>query len=331
MGRSEVKGVWFAAARRYLDQHPAQSEAVLAFMDDRHRSALQNPLASEWYPEEALQDTWLQAWRNVIGGLIAAVLSYAAGKYLIGGNVLGNGYATTFLLAFVLTSLGLFALQYGVVEPDTPFVRPQVTVRERLRDVPALLADRDYRWFIIAQGLAIAGRIAAPFYFLIAIRTLPMTGATIGLLSFAFLGADTLSNLAWGYAGDRGGYRSTFVASLAVTLAGLALLAFAAQPWMVILAFCALGAGSSGYMMSAQTMVLEFGLSEDLPMRLALSTMMEGGIATIAPLIGGVVVYIFGYGPLLACAAALTIVALAALLLRVRDPRRRVAHVWPEQ
>ncbi len=49
----------------------------------------------------------LQAWRNATGGLISAVLAYASVKYLIEPNVLGNGYSTTFILAFVLTSAGL--------------------------------------------------------------------------------------------------------------------------------------------------------------------------------------------------------------------------------
>ena len=49
----------------------------------------------------------LQAWRNLIGGLIAALLSYFAGSWLVANHVWGNGYATTFFLAFVLTSLGL--------------------------------------------------------------------------------------------------------------------------------------------------------------------------------------------------------------------------------
>ena len=54
---SEVKGVWFAAARRFLiEQEPASIDDVLAFMNDRHRPALESPLASGWYPEEALQD-----------------------------------------------------------------------------------------------------------------------------------------------------------------------------------------------------------------------------------------------------------------------------------
>jgi len=54
---SEVKGVWFAAARRYLlEQQPEAMDEVLAFMNVRYRDALENPLASEWYPEAALQE-----------------------------------------------------------------------------------------------------------------------------------------------------------------------------------------------------------------------------------------------------------------------------------
>ena len=52
----------------------------------------------------------LQAWRNLAGGAIAAGLSWWAGVYLIGPNVFGNGYATTFMMAFLLTSAGLATL-----------------------------------------------------------------------------------------------------------------------------------------------------------------------------------------------------------------------------
>lgn len=265
----------------------------------------------------------LQGWRNVIGGGIAALLSYAAGKWLIAGNVWGNGYATTFLFAFILTSFGLIALQLGVVEPDAPQVRPHVGLRARMRDIPALTRDPDYRWFLVAQGLAMTGRIAAPFYILIAAQTMPLDGATIGLLSVAFLGADTLSNLLWGYMGDRTGYRLTFILSLAAMLAGLALLALAVHSAMFVAAFAAVGIGGSGYQMSAQTMVLEFGDREDLPMRIAISAMVEGGMAALAPLAGGVIAHWLGYDVLLAGAAALTVAAIAVLAARVTDPRAR--------
>ncbi|MFM6852710.1 MAG: MFS transporter [Sphingopyxis sp.] len=272
----------------------------------------------------------LQGWRNLLGGLVAAALSYVAGKWLIDGNMWGNGYATTFFFAFLLTSLGLLALKHGVVEPDAPAVRPRVTMRERMRDIPALLADRDYRWFVIAQGAAMAGRIAAPFYILIASRHMPLIGSTIGLLSLAFLGADTLSNLLWGHWGDRVGYRATFLLALSCLLGGLALLAVGGSTTTIVAAFCAFGVGTAGYQMSAQTMVLEFGSREDLPMRIALSTMVEGGVSALAPLIGGAILYWLGVNALLVGAAVLTGAALIIMAMRVVDPRRRVTPACPD-
>lgn len=272
----------------------------------------------------------LQGARNLMGGAVAAVLSYAAGKYLIDANALGNGYATTFLFAFVLTSLGLMALQWGVVEPDAPAVRESVGVRARLRDIPALMADADYRWFMVAQGLAMAGRIAAPFYILIATRTMPLDGTTIGILSLAFLGADTLSNLAWGVLGDRHGYRLTFIASLLFVLGGLGLLEFGGTRELTVVAFACFGIGGAGYGMAAQTMVLEFGSREDLPMRIALSTMVEGGVSAVAPLVGGLLLLGAGSDVLLSVAAGLTLAAVGLLVAKVRDPRRREAPVWED-
>ncbi|MDB5694463.1 MAG: major facilitator superfamily 1 [Sphingomonas bacterium] len=269
----------------------------------------------------------LQGYRNLTGGAIAAVMSYWAGAYLIERDVWGNGYATTFFVTFVLTSLGLFALQAMMKEPDAVTVRGQVSLRERMRDLPELLSDPDYRWFIIAQGLAIAGRVGAPFYVLIAAERMGMDGSTIGLLSLAFLGADTLSNLLWGQMGDRLGFRAAFIAAVALWIGGIAMLLLAATPGVIVASFCLLGAAASGYQMSATTMVLEFGAREDTAMRLALSTTVEGTIAAAGPLIGGLVVHLLGARVLMAVALGFLVAALLVLLFRVREPRRRVPAV----
>lgn len=272
----------------------------------------------------------LQGWRNLLGGALAAGLSFAAGKWLIDANVWGNGFATTFLLAFLLTSVGLVALRFGVREPVSPAVRTAASLRQRLGDIPHLLADHDYRWFVIAQACAMAGGIAAPFYIIIAQQTMTLDGQTIGLLSLAYIGADTLSNLLWGYAGDRFGYRSTMLSALVATLCGFALLASHISPLTTIAAFAAFGVGGAGYSMSSQTMVLEFGLREDLPMRIALSATIEGGISALMPLLGGLALALAGATPLLCAAGALTIGALALISTRVVDPRRRAAPVWDD-
>mgnify|MGYP006221688735 CR=1 FL=1 len=43
-----------------------------------------------------------------------------------------------------------------------------------------------------------------------------LIGTVIGLLSLAYLGADTLSNLVWGYTGDKTGFRRVMVLSLMI-------------------------------------------------------------------------------------------------------------------
>jgi MFS family permease len=263
----------------------------------------------------------LQAWRNLAGGAIAAGLSWWAGVYLIDPNVFGNGYATTFMMAFLLTSAGLAALWIFMREPSSPTVKAQMSVLQRIRDFPVLLADRDYRNFLLALVFATMGRIAVPFCIIHAGRQMEVDGAAIGLFSLAFLGADTATNLIWGTTGDRYGFRITFIGTVVVWLLSLAGMIVAAAPWQFLLAFFGLGAAMSGNMMSVTTLVLEFGHRDDIPMRLALSTTAETSVATLGPLLGGVIAALFGLVPVFLLAIVCLAIALCILVLGVREPR----------
>ena len=273
----------------------------------------------------------LQAWRNITGGIIAAALSYLAGRYLIGRDVGGNGYATTIFVTFVLTSLGLTVLRLFMVEPDPITIRPAKTFRERVRDFPELLSDRDYRWFVIAEALCVCARIASPFYVLYAGQQLGLSGRVIGELSLCYLGADTASNLVWGNLGDRTGYRLTFMGATAIWGGAILLLMTVHQPWAVMVAFGGLGAGASGYQMSQQTMVLEFGERADVAMRLALSTTIEGTISAVGPLLGGLVATTLGYPVLLSAAIAFLVASFLLICFKVNEPRSRVRPVLAEE
>ncbi len=268
----------------------------------------------------------LQAWRNAIGGLIAAVLAYVSGKYLIETNVLGNGYSTTFILAFLLTSAGLWFLQFQIREPIPPTIREPVRMRDRMRDIPGLIAaDPAYRWFLVVQMLATSARIATPFYILHVGATMHLDGATLGLLSLAFLGADTVSNIAWGYLGDRSGFHVVLLLAIAGWIAATIALMTLSTPPAVFLAFCGLGAASAGYGMASQTMILEFGHRDDLPMRIGISATAEGVTATIGPLVGGAIADLLGYSVVFGASLGLLAAALLTLVVAVRDPRRKRA------
>jgi MFS family permease len=276
----------------------------------------------------------LQAVRNVTGGAIAAGLAWFAGHYIIQRNLFGNGYGTTFLLAFVLTSLGLTALRILMREPEPPTTRAKSRLFDRVREFPIMLTqDRAFMFFMIAQTLATTARVAAPFYILFAGRSMVLDGKNLGLVSLAFLGADTVTNLGWGLAGDRFGFRSTFIVSVACWIAATALLM--AAPAMgahhlsldvrsvILLAFFGLGAAQSGFLMSSQTMVLEFGARDDIAMRLALTSTAQGAMSAIGPLAGGLIAASFGYQALFGVSIGFLLTALVILVTRVEEPRFR--------
>lgn len=276
----------------------------------------------------------LQAWRNLTGGMIAAALSFMAGDWLVAHDVLGNGYATTFFLSFVLTSLGLSALRLLLREPDAVSMRARTGLRERLRDVPALVRDdRGFMWFMAARTLAMGFRIGQPFFFIHAAKVMGVSeagdphgfGRILAALSFAYMAADSVSNIAWGYLSDRTGYRSTFVWSMALYIAAIALL-MAAHGWAgFVAAFFLVGAAQSAYLMSSTNIVLEFGHSHDVPMRMALSNTAEGAMGAVAPLIGGVLAATLGYAAAFGASLVTMAAALCLLIWKVDEPRRRAS------
>jgi hypothetical protein len=56
---SEVKGLWFTVGRRHiLERYGAETvDTIVTRLGDRHGPVFADPLPSEWYPEEALQQT----------------------------------------------------------------------------------------------------------------------------------------------------------------------------------------------------------------------------------------------------------------------------------
>lgn len=263
----------------------------------------------------------LQGYRNMAGGAVAAALSWWAGSSLIERNVLGNGYATTFMLAFILTSLGLAVLAFVIREPDNHRRRSPMRFTDRLKELPLLLADRNYKYFLVAQLLTTSGRIAMPFCILHAGNVVHLGGTALGFFSLAFLGADTMSNLIWGALGDKKGFRLVYILSNIAWIGAFLLMLLAKDQSGFVLGFIALGAALCGYSMSQQTLVLEFGSREDTPMRLAISTTAETSVAAIGPIMGGIIASFYGFVPVIWLSIGLIAMALMVMLFGVREPR----------
>ena len=162
---------------------------------------------------------------SLTNALTAASVAFLGAKYLIEPNVFGNGFATTFLLAFVLTSCGL-AMLLGIREPEPPRTRAASGVRDRLRELPALLrSDRGFTRYFIARALATMGRMAVPFYFVYADNTIGgSTSQSLAILTPCFLLANSTINLPWGWMADRTGFRLVFLLSIGVWITSVLLL-----------------------------------------------------------------------------------------------------------
>lgn len=262
----------------------------------------------------------LGGMRNFLGGLSASAVAWLGGKYLVEANAFGNGYAATFMVAFILTSIGISALSF-LREPESLAVRAASSLMRRLRDVPAMLrADRQFSRFFVARALAAFGMAAAPFYAIHAGRYVDLSGATIGYLSLSFLLAQTVSNLAWGRIADARGYRLVFLLSVGLWLGSTLALMMSSTLPAFVLAFCGLGAGLGGYQLASQNFVLEFGAHQELPMLIAVSDTASHLMMACGPLLGGLLAHHFGFTLVFWIAIAVKAAALAAML-RMREPR----------
>jgi MFS family permease len=263
--------------------------------------------------------------RNFLGGLVAAGVAWLGGKYLVGSNAFGNGYASTFMLAFILTSIGITALNF-MREPQSLSVRSQPSsLLGRLGDIPAMLrADPNYRRFFYARALGALGTAAVPFYILHVGNFINLSGAALGYFSLAFLLPQTFSNLFWGKIADAKGYRLLFLLSVGLWCLSTVLLIVGTTLPLFLIAFCGLGAGLAGYQVASQNFVLEFGDSHELPMIIAVSDTASNLMMAIGPLIGGIMATQMDYVAVFWLAVAFKFIAILAIW-HTQEPRRRQA------
>jgi MFS family permease len=265
----------------------------------------------------------LSGLRNAIAGVTSAAVAWIGGSWLVEQNALGNGYAATFLLAFVLTEVGLLMLLF-IREPDSPTVRERSGVAARLADLPRLMrADSNFSVFLVACVLGAFGRGAMPYYVLYAKQSLAIGGRELGALTAAFLLAATTLNVVWGWLADRAGFRLVFLASLSVWVAGTFALFGATSFATLLLVFIAVGAGSGGFMMGQQNLVLEFGAREDLPLRIGVTNSATEATGVLAPLAGGALATAFGFPTVFVIAVAFKLAAALLVLAKLREPRGR--------
>lgn len=258
--------------------------------------------------------------RNFLASLTTIAVAWVGGNYLVGTPPTAAGYGWVFLLAFVLTTIGLIVLSL-VREPQPPSVAERRSAMQHFRDMPAFLrAEPAFARFVLARSLSNFGRMALPFYILYAGQAIGLSGETLASLTVSFTLAATFANLFWGWLADRHGFRLCLLLSIALWVAATLGLLLSDSYWVIVVIFAAIGASGEGFRLGSFTMPMEFGNRENTSLRLAIANMISEGAGSIAPLIGGIIATAFGYGAVFLAASGCLMVGFA-VLLTVRDPR----------
>ncbi|MCR9262385.1 MAG: MFS transporter [Pseudomonadaceae bacterium] len=264
----------------------------------------------------------LTGLRNFLAGVTSAGVAWVGGHYFLGDDPTAIGYSWIFLLAFVLTSVGL-ALLLLIREPEPPTVQRKQNLRDRLQDLPQLLRDDPaFTRYFLARSLATMGRMAMPFYILYAGQSLGLTGQLLGMVTFAFTLAGTVSNLVWGSLADRSGFRLVFLLSIAMWVVATLLLIFSSGVFLTVVVFIGIGAAVQGFQNSSQNLTLEFGVRDDLPIRIAIANTASEVAGTIGPLLGGLLAAYFGYLSVFICSICFLVIGGAVVRFYVPEPRR---------
>lgn len=265
----------------------------------------------------------LTGLRNFLAGVTSSIVALVGGAWLLGEVPTQEGYAGIFLLAFVLTMLGLSAL-FFMKEPVPPERRPASSLIKRLKEVPELLrSDPAFTRYFLARAFATLGRMAMPFYILYAGESLTLTGTNLAVLTIAFTLAATVSNLAWGEMADRFGFRIVFLLSIGIWVGATGALLFADGLLLSTLVFIGIGVGTQGFQNASMNLTLEFGSRQDLPLRIAIANTGSEVAGTVGPLLGGIIAAFMGYSATFI--ASVVFLSLGALMVLrwVPEPRHR--------
>jgi MFS family permease len=287
----------------------------------------------------------LPAWMDIVGHAIPVMLRgrfFAVWSIVASLGGLAASFATVSILAtipppasfglcFVAASLCM-ALSYAVltlVREPPPAAPPaaRVPLRAYLARIPGLLRrDGNMAWFLAARSCAVIGVMSSGFFTVYALRVLGAPAWRAGVFTTTLLIGQVAGNLVFGWLADRSGHRLVLAAGSAA-MAGASLVALAAPSAdLLLLAFFLDGIYDAALAVSGLNILLELApTAGERPTYVGLGRTAVAPIAFAAPLGAGLLADAAGFARVFVVSAAFSLLALALLIARVRDPDRAMA------
>ena len=188
------------------------------------------------------------------------------------------------------------------------------------RSVVLARANRNFRRTLWARGLTDTVLALGPFYIVYALTERSVDPAMVGVYLTVQMAGGALSNLLWGWLGDRFGNRTVIVGT---AIAGLVtpVAAVAASSWdgWFLVVFAGIGATMSGVRLGYGNLILELAAPELRPTCVALQNTLLAPVALL-PMVVAALATVVPYPTLFGAGAAIMLVGTVAAF-GIIDPR----------
>ena len=279
------------------------------------------------------------AWQSMVAKVVPVTLrgrmfglSSALGGLLgLGGAALSRQilaqlpFPTSFGYCFLLCFVSLMISYLGVLlnrEPprESPELAP--TAAAYWRSLPALLRQNpNLMRFLVARALMILGGMAATFYVIYGRARFGISDQFAATLTIVALASQTVGTPLMGLLADRSGNKALLeLGGVCAALSALLGLLMPSADWLYGI-FVLLNLANATNMIAGQSIPMEFGTPETLPVITALISTSLALPLLLAPIIGGWLADVAGYRALFSIALGVMLCGLALMRLGVRDPR----------
>jgi len=245
-------------------------------------------------------------------------------KYLLDHYLFPMNFRIMFWVAFGISSLSPF-LVAAFREIPFPESNPPVQIREYLLAIPNILkAHPIYVRYLAARSLVGIAFMANAFYAVYAFKLFNLVPGQIGLFTMLVLISKSATGFAWGWLGDRFGYKLVML-GVVMTLFLQAFIALVSSTW-VFFFFIAILLGSvlSAVWVSDPNMIFEIAPPAETGRFIGMTNTLIGPVMILAPLLGGVIVDLFSYQTLFWVCLVVAGAGILFVLLKVDEPRRVV-------
>ena len=255
-------------------------------------------------------------------GMGGGVLTAAAASWFLEHYRFPIGYALCFGAAGALTLVSWAGLAL-VREPRQPSLGPAISQREYWRRLPAVLrAHPNFQRFLLSQAIVRLSTMATGFLAVYAVQRWQLPDEQAGIFTVAMVTGQALSNLPFGYIGDRVGQKLVLELSTVIWVVAVAVALLARGPAWYYAVFALTGASFAGSYQSGVMIGMEFSSPEERPTFIGLNSTVAGVAAGVAPMLGGWLAAAFGYQALFIVTIGVAIGGLASLHWLVQEPRQ---------